>query len=180
MQRTLYFTHQQYSRASSSTPSLSNSRSTRLLSSLVAYKTCRSTASTPLIIDNASKLNGQNNSISREPPLAGQNYGYIFLINWKNLFLGKYSRLTSYYRYRVITKRSLLKTAFILPIQKHRADLFQDGLEGRKRLQLYKIYYLARKLAILLIINGIDYIIGHLKLKYSIVLNPKSYSSTLR
>ena len=143
MQRTLYFTYQQYSRASSSTPSLSNSRSTRLLSSLVARRPRGSTASTPLIIDDTSEPNKQNNSISREPPPASQNYGCIFLINQKNLFLGKHGRLTSYYRYRVINKRSLLKTAFILPIQKYRVDLFQDRLKGRKRLQLYKTYYLA-------------------------------------
>ena len=70
--------------------------------------------------------------------------------------------------------------AFISPIWKHGADLFWDGPEGRKRLWLCKICHLARKPAALLTINGIDHIIGHLKLKHSIVLNPKSHSGTLR
>ena len=99
MQRTLHFTHQQYSRASSSTPSSSNSRSTRPLSSLAARRLRGSTASTPLAIDDPSEPNEQNDSTSREPPPAGQNYGCIFPIDWKNLFLGKYGRLTGYYGY---------------------------------------------------------------------------------
>ena len=176
MQRTLHFTRQQYSRASSSTPSSSNSQSTRPSSSSIAR---RPRGSTPLAIKDTSEPNEQNDSTSREPPPAGQNYGCIFPINWKNLFLGKHGKLTGHYGYRVINKRSVSKTAFISPIWKHRADLFWDGPQGRKRLWLYKICHLARKPAALLTINGTDHIIGHLKSKHSIILNPKSHSSTL-
>ncbi len=71
-----------------------------------------------------SEPNEQDDSMSREPLLAGQNYGCIFLIDWKNLSLGKYGKLTGHYGYQVINKRSLLKTAFILPIWKYGVDLF--------------------------------------------------------
>ena len=121
MQQTLHFTCQQYSRASSSTPSSSNSQSMRPLSSLVAYRLCKSTL---FAIKDMSEPNKQNDSILQESPPAGQNYGCIFPINWKNLFLGKHSRLIGHYRYQVINKRSVSKTAFISPIWKHGTDLF--------------------------------------------------------
>jgi len=71
VQWTLHFTH---SRASSSTPSLSNSQSTHLLSSLAAHRPYRSTVSTPFAIEDMSEPNEQNNFTLREPPLASQNY----------------------------------------------------------------------------------------------------------
>jgi len=179
MQRTLHFTSQLTSRASSSTPSSLSLQSTRRLSSSASYRRCGSTASTPLAIKDTPELNKQNNSTLRDPPLIGQNYGCIFPINWDNLYLGKYGKLIGKYGYRIINKWSLLKNSVILIIWKHRADLFWDGLEGRKRLWLCKICYLARRLAVLLIINGTDYIVGHLKSKYSLILNYNSYSGTL-
>ena len=57
MQRTLYFTSQPTSRASSSTPSLLSLQSTRQLSSLVSYRRRRSTTSAPLAIKDTPKLN---------------------------------------------------------------------------------------------------------------------------
>jgi len=140
MQQTLHFTRQQYSRASSSTPSSSNSQSMRPLSSLVAYRLCKSTL---FAIKDMSEPNKQNDSILQESPPAGQNYGCIFPIDWKNLFLGKHSRLTGHFGYWVINKWLVLKTAFISPIWKYGADLFWDGLEETKKLWLCKICHLA-------------------------------------
>ncbi len=60
------------------------------LSSLIS-KLCQSTASSLLLIINDTESGDQNNpssaGISRKPPLADQNYGYIFPIDWDNLYL---------------------------------------------------------------------------------------------
>ena len=80
MQRILHFTRQLGSRASSSasSPALSStSSSTSLLnpqstrhSTPVPRRVRRSTTSSPLPIDDNIELGDQDNSISREPPLA--------------------------------------------------------------------------------------------------------------
>ena len=99
MQQTLYFTRQQCSRAFSSTLSSFNSQFIYLLSFLTAHRPYNFTAFTPLAIEDMSEPNEQDSSISREPPPAGQNYGCIFPIDWKNLSLGKHGKLTGHYRY---------------------------------------------------------------------------------
>ena len=95
MQRILHFTRQPGSRASSSL----NPQSTRYLTPLIPHRVYKLTASSPLLINNNVKLGDQDNSISREPPPANQNYGCIFPISWDNLYLIIYGKLTSKYGY---------------------------------------------------------------------------------
>jgi len=70
MQRILHFTHQPGSRASSSTSSLLNPPSTRYLTPLIPRRVRGSTASSPLLINDDTKLGDQDDSVSQEPPLA--------------------------------------------------------------------------------------------------------------
>jgi len=137
MQRTLHFTRQPGSRvslsASSSTSSLFNSQSMRYLTPSAPRRVRGLTAFSPLPIDDDTE-SGDQDSASREPPLVNRNYGCIFPINWDNLYLIIYSKLTGKYGYRVINKRLLLSKAPISLIWKHRADLFWDGPLGKKRL----------------------------------------------
>ena len=183
MQRTLHFTRQPGSRASSSasssTSSSFNPQSTRHSTPLVPRRVRGSTASSPLPIDDDTE-SGNQDSVSREPPIANRNYGCIFPIDWDNLYLTTYGKLTGKYGYRVINKRLLLSKAPISPIWKHGADLFWDGPLGKKRLQLYKLCHLAQRPGALLTINGNDHINGHLKSKHDLIINPKSHSGRIQ
>ncbi len=138
MQRTLHFTRQPGSRASSSASSSTyssfNSQSTRHSTPSAPRRVRGSTASSPLPIDDNTESGDQDDSASREPPPANRNYGRIFPIDWDNLYLTTYGKLTGKYGYRVINKRLLLSKAPISPIWKHGADLFWDGPLGKKRL----------------------------------------------
>ena len=76
MQRTLYFTRQLRSRASSSISSSTSSISFLLplqsmpwLSHLVIYRRRGSTTSSPFAVEDNPESDDLNNSISREPPL---------------------------------------------------------------------------------------------------------------
>ncbi len=180
MQRTLLSTRQPGSRASSSTSSSSSLQSTRQLSSSIS-RLRQSTASSPLLINDDTESGDHNNpssaSISRKPPPADQNYGYIFPIDWDNLYLQKHSKLTGKYGYRVLHKQLISGKASISPIWQHGADLFWDGPMGIKRLWLYRICHLAQKPSSLLTINGNNHIIGHLRSKHNINVGPRSYKS---
>ena len=116
MQCILHFTRQPGSRASLSASSSASSLSTRHLTPLAPRRVRGSTASSPLPIDDDTESGDQDDSASREPPLANRNYSCIFPINWDNLYLIIYGKLTSKYGYRVINKRLLLSKAPILLI----------------------------------------------------------------
>jgi len=98
MQRTLHFTRQPGSRASSSASSL-NPQSTHHSTPLTPRRVRGLTVSSPLPIDDDTESGDQDNSVSREPPPANQNYGCIFPINWDNLYLTTYGKLTGKYGY---------------------------------------------------------------------------------
>ena len=91
---------------------------------LVLRRPYKLTAFSPFLTNNDTKSGDPDDSVSREPPPANQNYSCIFPINWDNLYLITYGKLTGKYGYQVINKRLLLSKAPISLIWKHRIDFF--------------------------------------------------------
>ena len=102
------------SRAPSATPSSSSTRST-CQSSPSTPRTCvnelRGSTASPISINDNTELDDQNDSssyrTSREPPSRDRNCGCFFPIDWNNLYLQKYGKLTGDFGYRILHKRSI-------------------------------------------------------------------------